>query len=234
MQVDVWAVTHASQDHDENEDRTVVGHEVVADAATVEHHRLATPVLLAALDGLGGHRAGHVASHLAAKLLAAAEAPSDESAATTLIGLADRTLHDAMQTDPEQAGMGATVALVSVQDERLVVANVGDTMAWRQANGDLEVLTVSDRLAGSQITQCLGATGELAPHVRTVEAAVGDRVLLASDGLTDVVDVSTIARTLAGPVDAIVPDLYALVEAAQFPDDVTILLAEFTVRDSDR
>ncbi|MFA9429330.1 PP2C family serine/threonine-protein phosphatase [Egicoccus sp. AB-alg2] len=231
MHLDVWVVTHASLTHTENEDRAVVADTVLAEAASVEHHQLSAPTMLAALDGLGGHSAGNVASHLAAKLLAASDVPRDEPAAEALLQLADQTLHDATATDPALTGMGATVAMLAVLDGHLVTANVGDTTAWRYSDAQLEPLTVSDRIGGSQIGQCLGATGDLAPHVRTVDLTAGDRLLLASDGLTDVVDADTIAQALRGPADQAVSQLYGMVEAARFPDDVTIVLAEVQAAD---
>ncbi|MFA9445784.1 PP2C family serine/threonine-protein phosphatase [Egicoccus sp. AB-alg6-2] len=226
MQLEVWIATKPSLTHTENEDRAVVGDEVFADVAGVEHRHLPVPGLLVAVDGLGGHASGHVASHVAAKLFAAADVPTDEAGAAQLLELADRTLHDAMQTDPELQGMGATVALTSVLDGTLITANAGDTSAWRYTDGHLEPLTVSDRIAGSQIGQCLGATHELVPHVQTAELHPGERLLLASDGLTDVVGLETLEQVLGGPIDHAVIDLLDRVEQARFPDDVTIVVAE--------
>ena len=137
MELDVWIATRPSLTHTENEDRAVVGDEVFVDLTGVEHRRVTVPSLLVAVDGLGGHAGGSVARQVAAKLFAAADAPTDEAGATSLLELADRTLHDAMQADPKLAGMGATVALTSVLDGTLIAANAGDSTAWRYHDGRL-------------------------------------------------------------------------------------------------
>lgn len=226
MELEVWIATRASLTHTENEDRAVAGDEVFDDISGIEHRRLRVPSVLAAVDGLGGHVGGNVASQVAAKLFAAADAPTDEAEATSLLQLADRTLHDAMLTDPDLRGMGATVALTSVLDGTLIAANAGDSTAWRYRDGRLEELTVSDRIAGSRIGQCLGATGDLAPHVQTADLRPGELLLLASDGLTDVVPETVLEQLLAGPPADAIAELLERVVQARVPDDVTIVLAE--------
>jgi PPM family protein phosphatase len=228
MELEVWVATRRSLRHEANEDRAVVGDEVLADAAEVEHRTLTTPALLAAIDGLGGHTAGDVASELAAKLLAASEVPRDEAAAAGLLELADRTLHDAMAADPSRDGMGATVAMVAVDDDDAVAANAGDASAWLLRNGSLEALSVTDRMGGSGVLQCLGAHDGVTPHVRELTLGAGDRLLLASDGLTDVVPHEVLQATLAAHVSDAARSLLSIVEKAQLPDDVTIVVAEIT------
>jgi serine/threonine protein phosphatase PrpC len=230
VELDGWVTTRRSRRHERNEDRAVVGPDVVAEVEQVERRRLTTPALLAALDGLGGHSAGDVASELAAKVLAAAEVPTDEAAAAALLELADRTLHDAMQADPSRDGMGATVAMIAIDGDSAVAANAGDASCWRSRDGRLEVLSVTDRLGGSGVLQCLGAHDGVTPHVREVALEVGDRLLLASDGLTDVVPHEVLEATLAGDVSGAAAELLHLVEAAQLPDDVTIVVAEVVDR----
>lgn len=226
MQLEVWVATRRSLAHTKNEDRAVVGEEVFAETATVEHRTLETPALLVALDGLGGHRAGDVASELAAKLVAAADVPADETAASDLLELADRTLHDAMQTDPSLAGMGATVALLAVHEGVVVAANAGDASAWRFGSGGVEALGVTDRMGSSGVLQCLGAHDGITPHVRRVAIEPGDRLLLASDGLTDVVPSEALPGFLGDGGKAAAERLLRVVEEARLPDDVTIVVAE--------
>jgi PPM family protein phosphatase len=228
VQLEVWVATRRSLKHTENEDRAVVGAEVVADASVVEHRTLSSPTLLAAIDGLGGHSAGHVASALAAKLMAAADVPRDEEGAADLLRLADRTLHDAMRTEPQHEGMGATVAMVAVDGGDAVVANAGDASAWRLRNGSLETLTVTDRMGGSGVLQCLGAHDGVTPHVRRIVLEPGDRLLLASDGLTDVVPHEVLQSYLGEGVEDAAQRMLTLVEKARLPDDVTIVVAEVT------
>jgi PPM family protein phosphatase len=226
VELEVWVATRRSLKHTENEDRAVVGEEVIDDASVVEHRTLTTPALLAAVDGLGGHTSGHVASDLAAKLLAASDIPHDEEAATELLQLADRTLHDAMRNEPRYEGMGATVAMLAINGSGAVVANAGDSSAWRLRQGKLEALSVTDRMGASGVLQCLGAHEGVSPHVRQVTIEDGDRLLLASDGLTDVVPHEVIESYLEADVSGAAQQMLTLVEKARLPDDVTIVIAE--------
>jgi PPM family protein phosphatase len=226
VQLDVWVATRRSLTHRTNEDRAVVGEEVFADTPIVEHRELTAPTLLSALDGLGGHAAGDVASELAAKLLAASEVPRDEDGAAELLRLADRTLHDAMRSDPQRDGMGATVAMVAIDGDGAVAANVGDASAWRLRDGTLETLSVTDRMGRSGVLQCLGAHDGVTPHVRQVDLVPGDRLLLASDGLTDVVPAEVLQVHLDERVEEAAQELLTIVEQARLPDDVVIVVAE--------
>jgi PPM family protein phosphatase len=226
VQFEVWIATRRSLAHTQNEDRAVVGEEVIAEATEVERRTLRAPTLLAALDGLGGHQAGDIASDIAARLLAGADVPTDVEAASALLELADRTLHDAMRADPRCDGMGATVALLAVSDAGAVAANAGDASAWLLRDGSFEALSVTDRMGGSGVLQCLGANHGITPHVRDVTLAAGDRLLLASDGLTDVVPEDVMASYLGDDIDEAAQRLLTLVEQARLPDDVTIVIAE--------
>jgi PPM family protein phosphatase len=228
METEVWAVTRRSLAHHVNEDRAVVGADVLAATEEVAHRRLTTPATLAVVDGVGGHAAGDVASDLAAQVLATTEVPDDEAAAADLLRIADRTVNDAVQADPSRRGMGATVVVLALNDHSAVVANAGDATAWKLVDGRLELLATSDRVGRSGILQCLGVQRGVSPHVRTVAVQPGDRLLLASDGLTDVVPIGVVSRFLQEDVAGAARNLLALVEEARLPDDVTIVVAEVT------
>jgi PPM family protein phosphatase len=226
VQADVWAITRRSLTHRVNEDRAVVGEAVFATTEAAENRQVVSPAVLAVLDGVGGHAAGDVASDVAAKLLAAAEVPRDEEDAAALLKLADRTLHDAMRADPGLSGMGSTVAMIVLNGADAIVANVGDSSVWHLAGGQLTSLATSDRIGSAGIAQCLGAGSGISPHVRSVSLQAGDRLLLATDGLTDVVP-ADVTRTLLGDdVRTAADRMLDLVERARYPDDVSIVVAE--------
>jgi hypothetical protein len=69
VHVTVHVCTRRSRAHDVNQDRAVVGRDVVASAPEVRRSELPPPVVVAVLDGLGGHAAGEVASDLAAQMI---------------------------------------------------------------------------------------------------------------------------------------------------------------------
>lgn len=226
MQTDVWVHTHRSLAHRVNEDRAVVDGSVLAATSSAEHQRVTAPAVLAVLDGVGGHAAGDVASDLAAKLLASADVPQDEEDAAALLKLADRTLHDAMRTDPSLSGMGSTAAMLALNGDDAIVASVGDSSVWHLTGDRLSSLAASDRIGTSGIVQCLGAGSGVSPHVNRVRLQVSDRLLLATDGLTDVVPAEVAGPLLASDVRTAADRLLTLVEQARLPDDVAIVVAE--------
>ena len=232
-QVAVQACTRRSRRHEDNEDRASVGADVLADATAAQHWTLPVPALVAAFDGVGGAPHGAVASDLAARTLSAAEVPLDETAATDLLHRADRLLLDAGEVDLLRKGMATTAAvlIVPAEEQPAMIVNVGDTLVARLAADGLEELTVSDRIHGG-IFQSLGGhdNPDMRPHVRSVELAPGDRLLLATDGLTDVVAPEVVAQVLREEREAPTTRLLELVEEAGVPDDVTIMVVDLQER----
>lgn len=230
MQASVHVCTHRSAMHTDNEDRAVIGTTVLASTSGVEHATIAAPAIVAVLDGLGGHPAGDVASDRAAHVLAEAVAPSNEAAASALIAKADRAIHAAAREHPTYLGMGTTVAMVSLVGERseVVIANVGDSRVFAIVDGSLTDLSTSDRGAGGALWQCLGAHEDhpVDPHVSHITVAAGDRLLLATDGLTDVVPNDAVEAILREDAGTAARRLLALVDEAGSPDDVTIVVVE--------
>jgi PPM family protein phosphatase len=224
---EVQAFTRPSLTHARNQDRAVLGTRVLADTTRVERMRLEGPALVAVLDGLGGHPAGDVASDIAAHVLARAEVPRDEESAAALMEQADQALHDAMRDDPRNDRMGTTAVALSLSAECAVIANVGDSPVLRLTRDGLVELSLSDRGPGSGITQCLGDREvPLDPHAIRLELAPGDRLLLASDGLTDVIPRDDIERVLRDEVESTAEALSERVEAARLPDDLTIVIVD--------
>lgn len=212
-----------------NQDRAVVGRQVVEETDGVERFDLDTPVLLAVLDGLGGHPAGDVASELAGRVIADADLPADAEAATTLLHKGHRAVHEATRRDQQLVGMGTTAVLAVLEDDEVLVANVGDSGAFHLAGDRLVELSVADRDGFGGLLQCLGGFDPdtaIDPHTRRVALSPGDRLLLASDGLTDVVPTDWLETVLGHDLEEAAARLVAAVEQAGVPDDLTLLLAE--------
>lgn len=105
-------------------------------------------------------------------------------------------------------GMGTTVAGLVLQDTAVISFNVGDSRAYRFGRGGLTKLSREDvavsrhegQLANHRITQALGGSAfslAIVPHVSVgPPMQVGDRFLLCTDGLTDVLDDSELESQL--------------------------------------
>jgi PPM family protein phosphatase len=189
----------------------------------------ANPALYAVIDGMGGHAGGRHASRSVAFYLAE---HSTADIAPLLDG-ANRMLYDQMKRNPELTGMGATVAGVAFTDAQVTAFNVGDARAYQYADGYLMLLTTDDRPSPTShsVTQSLGGADRLTaitPHVVGLEPLrFHDRLLVCSDGLTEVVAFDDISAALSEPDPAQSASL--LLQKALHggaPDNVTFILIE--------
>ncbi|HEY1145248.1 MAG TPA: protein phosphatase 2C domain-containing protein, partial [Allosphingosinicella sp.] len=156
-------------------------------------------------DGLGGHAAGEVASALAVASLAL-RMPGIENSADVRAALAqaDATIRAHATAHPAMAGMGTTIAGLVLHDGSALVFNLGDSRIYRLSGRALDQLSIDHAVGRHQLTQCLGglvAPRTLEPCVRAMRMRAGDRFLLCSDGLTDMLPASSIAALLAASGD---------------------------------
>jgi protein phosphatase len=186
--------------------------------------------LLVVCDGLGGHPAGDVASATAVESLRAS-APSAATSADALVD-ALRTAHAAVVSaageEGDRAGMATTVVAATLADGTATVAHVGDSRAYlRDPDGALTQVT-RDHGMGGYITQALGLDRDVVPDVVEVPTPPGARLLLCSDGLSNMLDADSIG-VLLGRGDA-QEACDALVDEALNRgglDNVTVVLAVF-------
>ncbi|MDG4827868.1 protein phosphatase 2C domain-containing protein [Solwaraspora sp. WMMD1047] len=205
--------------------------------------------LIAVADGMGGLPAGEVASEIAIRALAALEwAPADDPVAALngAVETANLQIRAAVEADPARDGMGTTITAVLLADTLLTVAHVGDSRGYLLRGATLRRLTRDDTLVQALVDQGVLTSAEarrhpqrslvtravqgagLAPSIDTVPAAAGDRLLLCSDGLSDVVDDQAIGQTLAHWADRhqCGEQLVKLAHQAGAPDNVTVVVAD--------
>lgn len=188
--------------------------------------------VLVVADGLGGHPCGDLASQTAVASLRTTLRDGPAAVADP-----DRWLRDAIGTahwsvvseagnDRERAGMATTVVIAAMSERAAWVAHVGDSRAYLLSGGVLRPVT-ADHAMGGYITQALGLDRTVTPDVVRLDLVPGDRLLLCSDGLTNMVEDGDIGRLLAvGDVPAAAD---ALVKAALDNggiDNVTVIVAE--------
>ena len=208
--------------------------------------------LLVVADGMGGHAAGEIAS--AAVVAAVCAEPNDrpidaDSFNTWIrhkVEVANQRIGDLVVADPERRGMGTTFTLVAAIGDRIHVGHIGDSRAYRLHEGRLEQLTKDHTYV-----QMLVDTGRLEPELaathprrnllmRTIdgihespvdlldlEACIGDRFLLCSDGLTNVVGDEALAEVLrTGDPTYAVSTLIDFALAGGAPDNVSVIVAD--------
>jgi serine/threonine protein phosphatase PrpC len=208
------------------------------------------PYLQVVADGVGGNAAGEVASATAAYVVSALASGSRGQDPAAVLRRAVEIVHEQLRvgtaSDPARTGMGTTLTALLLDGDRCALAQVGDSRAYLLHAGELVqvtrdhtyvqtlvdagVITREEARAHPRKNVVINAleAGSLAvPDVTPVELAVGDRFLLCSDGLTDLVDDHTLARCLGAEQPDVAVD--ALVQAALDAggtDNVTVLVCD--------
>jgi serine/threonine protein phosphatase PrpC len=182
-------------------------------------------------DGMGGQQAGEQASLMAVELIPKAiarrlapdekESSRIKEAIREAIAEVNQEILGSSGAVNEFSNMGTTVVLAQFRFDRVFVAGIGDSRAYRLRDGRLEQLTKDHSLADALLDAGTITAEELPTHkfknvlylylgskdarsgpedVRVLDVRPGDRLLMASDGLTGVVADKDLARVL-GTVD---------------------------------
>jgi PPM family protein phosphatase len=169
-------------------------------------------------DGMGGYAGGELASRIAVGALDWFYRDGDtdeELLADNRMGQAFRLANVEVrrQRQGALAKMGSTLSALVVRNGRALIGHVGDSRVYRCRAGRLEQLTSDHSLIASMkaaglsnmlissrfghiITRAIGVSDDTDPDIITETALPGDRFLLCTDGLTDVLDDETIGALL--------------------------------------
>ncbi len=212
-----------------------------------------SPHLLAVADGMGGAAAGDLASAIVVDRLADADAHRPEAdgmlpALDTAIQQASDLINELVATDPSLDGMGSTACAVMFDGEKMVLANIGDSRAYRYREGELTRLskdhswvqslidegriTESEALEHphrSLILKVVNGQPQHKPDLIAVEVAAGDRLMLCSDGLCGMVTDDVIAARLDGERSDVMASLIRLAHLEGGQDNITIVVADVVV-----
>ena len=156
-----------------------------------------------------------------------------------------RRAHDAVRqasrTDSRLANMATSLTALYIAEDNLFFAHVGHSSAFLFRDGVLVPLTTSHATDpdsgksdfGEGAFRVIGRR-RTAPHIDTehIKLLTGDRLLLCTNGLTDVMNNEQIADTLASH-RAPKEDCDRLIELAiakESADDVTAMVADYTLR----
>ncbi|MBK6734066.1 MAG: trypsin-like peptidase domain-containing protein [bacterium] len=188
-------------------------------------------VVAGVADGMGGTPGGDRAAEqaLAAAMSDAMELPEEAAPPATLLNAIASAQHAVKalgESESSLSGAGTTLALVMVTDGDLYWASVGDTSVYVLRNGELLRATEPHRAAwlaslsptvvgreslpGNILHSYLGSDEPLVidRNLWPFRLAHGDRVLLATDGVSDTLARADIARLLGDsggdPADRIV------------------------------
>jgi protein phosphatase len=166
-------------------------------------------------DGMGGHAAGEIASEMAVQFIARdlgsfKGLSTDDAAArmTRAIKAANAAIFERTLAEHDKRGMGTTcTGLVLHGHNRYLIGQVGDSRAYLLREERFHQLTKDHSYVQEQvdagyltpeqarthpyanvITRCVGASGDVMPDIFSGTVRPGDVFLLASDGLTGMVE----------------------------------------------
>lgn len=175
------------------------------------------PRLFAVFDGIGGEAFGEEAALAAAKTVCAVcegRLQTNGIDREAVLRIAEDANAAVIQRarSLQVRHMGCTLAMLCVTPEKIYACNVGDSRIYRLRDGQLERMSEDDadrsplsRGRKPPLTQCLGidpAEMRLEPHLREIVPRRGDRYLLCSDGLTDMLPETHIAAVMRTYADA--------------------------------
>jgi protein phosphatase len=205
-------------------------------------------------DGMGGHAAGEVASEMAVQIVARQLLPlkdvkdpaSQETVAQSLRD-ANRAIYERMLAEVDKQGMGTTASVMVLTDKGYLIGQIGDSRIYLLRDGALTQITKDHSYVQEQvdaglltpeqaryhpysnvITRCVGASEEVEADIYTGEAKPGDVFLLASDGLTGMVDDRRLQQLLlarSGP-GRIVDTLIAEANGRGGLDNITAIVIQ--------
>ncbi|HVZ33757.1 MAG TPA: Stp1/IreP family PP2C-type Ser/Thr phosphatase [Polyangiaceae bacterium] len=208
-------------------------------------------------DGMGGAAAGEVASQLAVDMiydrLSEAKAPKgrEELARRLVKAVQDAGLRifGEARADRSRRGMGTTSTMATLMDDRLFLAQVGDSRAYLLRDGELTQITrdqslVNQLIEAGQLTeeeaetfehnniilQALGTSEVVQVDLTYVDLRAGDSLLICSDGLSGMVrseDIGHVLVEVENPIEACAKLIAAANEAGGH-DNVTVVMVKFS------
>lgn len=181
-------------------------------------------VLMCVADGMGGHKDGEVASsiaitHISKRFKAISSVGNKEDAINWIqstVSEANVEIFKYVSAHPESIGMGTTIVLAVLTPSFLLFGNIGDSSGYVMKNQKLHKITVDHTLVNllvksgeltedeakehprkNVLMKALGANTNVEMDIFNVELNI-DGIMLCSDGLTNMLDDTQIAKVLTG------------------------------------
>jgi serine/threonine protein phosphatase PrpC len=160
------------------------------------------------------------------------------------VTLANRKIRQARSQDSALSNMGTTLTALFLRRKHAFIANVGDSRAYLLRSGEFRQLTADHSVIAEYqaagmltpeearlspyrhvITRALGIDDEVRPDFTDHALQQNDRLLLCTDGLTEMVEDTEIRRILSGssPQDA-VQKLLAAANDRGGVDNITVVV----------
>ncbi len=221
--------------------------------------------LMVLADGMGGYNAGEVASGIAVQTvteLALSGANREERddidphsglmrqsiVLRDAVYRANKIIYQTAQSQTHCEGMGTTIVACMFYDNKVSIAHVGDSRAYRLRGGAFEQMTLDHSLLQelvdrgfyseeeaqrstnrNYVTRALGVEPTVEVEVHEYEVLPDDIYLLCSDGLPDMVedeDIHLTISTFNASLDVVGQQLIDLANNQGGRDNVSVMLAQ--------
>ena len=221
--------------------------------------------LMVLADGMGGYNAGEVASGIAVQIVtdlaseaAAREELNDVDSHSGLmrqsiilrdaVYRSNKIIYQTAQSQTHCEGMGTTIVACMFYDNKVSIAHVGDSRAYRLRDGQFEQMTLDHSLLQelvdrgfysheeaqrstnrNYVTRALGVEPTVEVEVHEYEVLPDDVYLLCSDGLPDMVeddDIHLTISTFNASLEVVGQQLIDLANDHGGRDNVSVMLAQ--------
>jgi protein phosphatase len=221
--------------------------------------------LMVLADGMGGYNAGEVASGIAVQIvteLATVGANREERDETDphsglmrqsivlrdAVYRANKIIYQTAQSQTHCEGMGTTIVACMFYDDRVSIAHVGDSRAYRLRGGEIEQVTLDHSLLQelvdrgfyseeeaqrstnrNYVTRALGVEPVVEVEVHEHDVLPDDIYLLCSDGLPDMVeddDIHLTISTFNASLEVVGQQLVDLANDHGGRDNISVMLAQ--------
>jgi protein phosphatase len=161
---------------------------------------------------------------------------------------ANKVIFQTAKTQPQCEGMGTTVVGALFYDDRVTIAHVGDSRMYRVRGSKLEQVTSDHSLLQelvdrgfyspeeaqraankNYVTRALGVEPTVEVEIQEDVVQKGDRYLICSDGLSDMVedaDIHLTVNTFGANLDTVAKQLIQLANDNGGRDNVSVLMAQ--------
>ncbi len=221
--------------------------------------------LMVLADGMGGYNAGEVASGIAVQIVTelASEAAMREELndidphsglmrqsiiLRDAVYRSNKIIFQTAQSQTHCEGMGTTIVACMFYDNKVSIAHVGDSRAYRLRGGQLDQMTLDHSLLQelvdrgfyseeeaqrstnrNYVTRALGVEPTVEVEVHEYDVLPDDVYLLCSDGLPDMVeddDIHLTISTFNASLDVVGQQLIDLANDHGGRDNVSVMLAQ--------
>ena len=178
------------------------------------------PNIFVAADGMGGAAAGEIASQMLVdtvkNFLSNVPEPLDENILSKAILKSNAAILRKAKENSNLRGMGTTATILHIYKNLAYFAHVGDSRLYRLKNSALEQMTLDHSYVESLVrqgeltpaqaknhpmknllTQAVGVMENIQVDTGNFEIEGGEKFLLCTDGLTNMVDDEDIQKILA-------------------------------------